>query len=598
MYKHILSLIVVLVMVACANDDNFKTEVLFDDGWHFVRIEDTLSESDSLQYIQGNIPAGAEEVTLPHSAKIEPLVVNDQWQGTCFYFKTLNLTEEDIQKRLALRFDGAMNVSNVWVNGEHVKTHQGGYLPFEVEIEGRIRVGENKIVVCLDNRDNETTGPVPLPILDYNTYGGLYRHVWLIKNDRVMITRHTAGYSDAGVVFRTLKINDDYANVYVQIDVKNIGSTDCDMLLDIEILDADGIEVEQCQIDTTVSVGERATLSRVLEIDDVQLWSPREPNLYTLKVSVREGEELLDRYEKRVGIRKIKIEEGKVYVNGEETELKGCRREQEYPYIGYALSDKAQWRDVWKIKESGYNYVHLSHCPHSEAFIEGCDAYGVMVIEQIPGYRYFGGKAFEAQALQSAKDMIRRDRNNPSILAWELAIEATMMPKTFTEAVAPMRDREAPGTYTVGPYEREYDIRSGTLGEEQVMFDYNRGSSLDICGDGVFDIFRMGKTGEEKIDGEPSRVKVSRLEDGPHMPQAKEKKDTKIYYGELLDHEGNRVSGEEGRVRWTVTGNANIVNPDSGMVKTVEERATEGVSKIVVEEYGDFSIRAEYVDNE
>ncbi|MCQ2235746.1 MAG: glycoside hydrolase family 2 protein [Bacteroidales bacterium] len=693
MNRLIVSLCSALLFTACATDDNYTTEVLFDNGWHFVRIDDTLSESDSLSYISGVIPVEADTVVLPHTPRIEPLFVNDQWQGTCFYFKRFQVSKEDISLRLSLRFDGAMNAADIWINGKHASSHLGGYLPFEVPLNEYINEGENVIVVCLDNRDNTTTGPTPLAILDFNTYGGLYRHVWLLKNDRLMLTRSTEGYSDAGVVFRTLNINDDFANVFVQTDVRNISSSDRNMLLDIDFIDEDGVIVSQCQIDTIIPAGQRATLARVVEIDDVQLWSPQWPNLYTLKISVREGEELLDVYCKKVGIRTLSLLDDKLYVNGKSLFLRGCNRHQEYPYIGYALSDRAQWRDAWNIKRAGFDFVRCSHYPPSEAFLEACDAYGIMVLDAILGWQYFGDKSFEAHALQSAKDLIRRDRNHPSILAWELSVDGAYMPKSFINAIAPIRDREAPSTYTAGsskygydiflesdiynvadtlkphivskygdiirqPRESEHDLLLNQVDavsdlHESIMmdskafadayytmYDYNRGYAIDHEYSGVSDIFRLPKyiyyhfatfraaEGEKfsypfthvvHDNGTNARVftnsnsvsdislfpvdsiasvKVYPLEDGPIMPSLQEFKDILIYHAELTDSLGHHVPNSNSMVQWNVSGSAYIVSPDLGLVQTVTESTMGGISSVVIEKYGDFTIKAECVDNE
>ncbi|MDO4462879.1 MAG: glycoside hydrolase family 2 TIM barrel-domain containing protein [Bacteroidia bacterium] len=604
--RFILSIISAIAFTACAIDDNFSTEVLFDDGWHFVLIDGELSESDSLSYISGVIPFAAKEVTLPHTPRIEPLVVNDQWQGTCFYFKGYEATKEDLQKRIALRFDAAMNIANVWINGKHAAMHMGGYLPFEVVISDYLQEGSNTIVVCLDNRDNDITGPVPLNILDYNTYGGLYRHVWLMKNDRIMITRPTEGYSDAGVVFRTINIYEDYAEVFVQTDIRNISPSERNMLLDIDIIDSDGLIISQCQIDTLIPANERATLARVIEVDDLHLWSTDSPNLYTLQVTLREGDEVLDVYRKRVGIRDIDIKDGNIYVNGNPLEIRGCNRYQEYPYVGFAISDKAQWRDAWLIKEAGYNLVRCWHYPPSESFIEACDAYGILVIDAIPGWQYFGGKAFEAHALQCVKDLIRRDRNHPSILAWELSIDGVTMPKSFLGAISTIRDREAPGTYTAGSSEVGYDICLNgyegasddkcVIADMPVMYDYNRGSTFDIDTCGVAYISRRLKNKRFKV-ATPG-VFHYMLEDGPIMSTLKESKDILVHYADMVDVNGDVVGNIDSSIKWSVVGDACIVDPKCELVKETTIPFVDGKTFVVLERYGDYTISWECIDNE
>ena len=135
---------------------------LFNDGWLFVRSD---------------------------TPRLEPLTVNNQWQGICYYAKKFMLPEALKGKLLFIRFDGAMNVADVWGNGKHLLTHTGGYLPFTVPLNSALETeAENTLLVRLDNRDNKITGPKPLRLLDFFTYGGLYLIVWRIIKYSLYIT--------------------------------------------------------------------------------------------------------------------------------------------------------------------------------------------------------------------------------------------------------------------------------------------------------------------------------------------------------------------------------------------------------------------------
>ena len=152
-----------------------STKKLFNDNWFFIRLgtNDTINESFLINAV--TIPKNWEKVTLPHTPRIEPLIVNDQWQGNCYYAKTFSISKYENRKHF-IKFESAMNVADVWVNGKHLKTHLGGYLPFTVDFSDIVRFDKpNFIVVKLDNKDNSTTGPKPLKKLDFNMYGGIYR---------------------------------------------------------------------------------------------------------------------------------------------------------------------------------------------------------------------------------------------------------------------------------------------------------------------------------------------------------------------------------------------------------------------------------------
>ena len=149
-------------------------EIALDSGWQFQRLGDG---------------SAATQVTLPHTTRIEPRVVNDQWQGVSVYSKSLAVPSSWSGKTVLLRIEAAMNVATVSLNGRPVATHLGGYLPFTIDLTKRLRFGaENRLVVELDNRDNRITGPKPLKDLDFNTYGGLYRGVRLIVKSAVHLS--------------------------------------------------------------------------------------------------------------------------------------------------------------------------------------------------------------------------------------------------------------------------------------------------------------------------------------------------------------------------------------------------------------------------
>ncbi|MCH1932226.1 glycoside hydrolase family 2, partial [Shewanella sp. A25] len=114
-----------------------------------------------------------------HTPRLEPAVVDDQWQGIAWYQKTLEAAPDWRNKVVQIRFEAAMNQADVWLNEQKVGSHLGGYLPFTLDLSSALRPGTNTFLVRLDNRDNAFTGPKPLHLLDFHTYCGLYRGVSL-----------------------------------------------------------------------------------------------------------------------------------------------------------------------------------------------------------------------------------------------------------------------------------------------------------------------------------------------------------------------------------------------------------------------------------
>jgi beta-galactosidase len=216
-----ISLILISILISSCNN---KTSgpippQLFNNDWQFI-----LS-ADSTEIFKSTVTLAWENVKLPHTPVIEPLIVNNQWQGIYWYRKDFSLPEELKDRNLFIRFEGAMNVAEVWINGVKKITHLGGYLPFVVDFTNEAKAGEtNQVIVKLDNRDNPITGPKPLKQLDFNMYGGLYRDVFLIIKNNVYISDPIfENTPDAGMFVTYPAVSKEKAIVRVQTHVKNTG---------------------------------------------------------------------------------------------------------------------------------------------------------------------------------------------------------------------------------------------------------------------------------------------------------------------------------------------------------------------------------------
>lgn len=149
-----LAFLMTLAICACHGDSaQFSENILFNDDWDFFRMDSSVCMSE-MQLINGTFPKQAIKVQLPHTSRIEPMVVNDQWQGTCYYLKRFTLNDTDKGLNLFLKFEGAMNIADVWLNGKHLSTHVGGFLPFCVNISDDVKYcTSNVLVVRLNNED-------------------------------------------------------------------------------------------------------------------------------------------------------------------------------------------------------------------------------------------------------------------------------------------------------------------------------------------------------------------------------------------------------------------------------------------------------------
>ncbi len=451
---NIYCIVLALLFVSCTAKKS--TKELFNDNWQFVISDASFNE------IQEN--ETWEPVSLPHTPFIEPKIVNDQWQGICWYKKTFTLPSSVKGQRLILRFEGAMNTSEFWVNGHKVKSHLGGFLPAVFDFTDlAMPGGENTIFVKLDNTDNPVTGPKPLEILDFSMYGGLYRDAFLlIKNPLHISDPILADKVASGGVFVTYpQVNNEIATVQVQTHVANFNDKSKSFTILNEIWEGDKKLISKMSTKNSLQPGSENEYTMQIEVEKPKLWSPQSPSLYTLITKIMANGRELDSEETIIGIRRIKIVDDKFIINGEEMFLRGVNRHQEYPYIGYALSNEAQYRDAYKIKSAGFDYVRLSHYPHSPAFMDACNELGLVVLDAILGWQYYTrDPEFQQQIFRTAHDMVRRDRNHPCVIAWEVSLNESWMDEWFIDELHRIAKEEYPGdqNYTAGWQEYGYDI--------------------------------------------------------------------------------------------------------------------------------------------
>lgn len=462
-----------LLLCTCALAQVQAATVSLNADWLFHRDEGGKVASAA------QVPAGAwTPVTLPHAARIEERVPVAPWQGTVFYKKNLKV-ELRPGERAILRFEAVMNVADVWLNGKHLGQHLGGYLPFAFDITDKLAPGAaNELVVRANNEDNPVTGPKPLKDLDYIQHGGIYRGVTLRVKPAVHITDEMLSNTPGGGgVFVTYPEADKKAAlVQVKAEVSNT-SNHARSVSVRHVLTWKGRQVAQAAQQLRLAAGERRHVTTPIRLAAPRLWSPQAPNLYQLTSTVRaQGAEDADVVTARIGVRRLAFEGGRLLLNGEPLTLRGVNRHQEYPYVGYALSEGADRRDALLIKRYGFDYVRLSHYPQSPAFMAAADELGLMVVPGIPGWQFHNpDPAFARQVLRTCTDMIRRDRNHPSVLAWECSLNETKMPDALLQGLHDTVHAEYPGDqafsagWVAAPYDIYLQARQHRLGSKHPL---------------------------------------------------------------------------------------------------------------------------------
>lgn len=391
-------------------------------------------------------------VSLPNGIETLPVEASGgiNYRGVVWYRKHFNLDDNFKSKRIVLYFEGIMGKSRIWVNGECVKEHFGGYLPIAVDITEYCKIDEeNLISVMADNSDDETYPPgKSQSVLDFCYFGGIYRDCWLYTTSDIYVTDPNMAdvVAGGGAYIHYSDVSDKSAKVNVALNVHNDGKPD-KMKLILELKDAEGKTVSKRNL--TFRADTDNCIKADLLVNSPKLWSPDTPYLYRLDVYVKETDGCVkDAFSKRLGIRSITFSPDKgLILNGKPfgRKLIGANRHQDYALVGNALSNSLHYRDALKLKNAGMDIIRNAHYPQDPAFMDACDELGLFVISNTPGWQFWNdAPLFRERIYSDIRNMIRRDRNRPSIIMWEPILNETNYPDYFAKRVHEIVKEEIP----------------------------------------------------------------------------------------------------------------------------------------------------------
>ena len=373
-----------------------RTAIAFNTGWIF----NEGSSPDLTRTLGKGAP-----VTLPHSAVELPFSYFDEaiYCRAFTYQKVLSRDPAWRGQEVWLVCDGAMADAVVYLNGEQLGAHKDGYTPFEVRLTDKLRDGENLLAIKIDGSENPDIPPFGGRI-DYLTYAGIYRDVWLKVTPPVSIGSVKIETPDALAVRKSVRVRADLANPQ---------SLSLDGVVTATLRDAKG---------TVIATASAPAAARVyLQMDGLEgihLWDLDSPSLYSLELALGD-----DRVTHNFGFRSAEFTPDGFRLNGRPVKLRGLNRHQSFPYAGYALGRAAQERDAEILKhELHVNIVRTSHYPQSTYFLDACDRLGLLVLEEIPGWQHIGGDAWKAESIANVRRMITRDWNHPAIILWGVRI--------------------------------------------------------------------------------------------------------------------------------------------------------------------------------
>lgn len=414
-----------------------RRRISMDGMWKFHLDERSIGEKEG--WMDG-IP-GEEMIPVPasfqdfYTEKDIREYTGDFWYETDFF-----VPGEWEGREILLRFGAATHRASVYVNGILITEHEGGFLPFSAKVTTVVRYDSyNKVVVKVNNELNCTNLPcgetitlpngkkMSKPYFDFFNYAGLQRSVYLLALPGESIVDFDLDYAIHG------------KNAEVSYQVRTNG----EHAVQLELLDAEG----SC-------VAQKDGKEGVLYVENAHLWQVRNAYLYRLRIRIMDGEELIDEYEQEIGIRTVKVEGTDILINGEPVYLKGFGKHEDSDIVGRGFSIGIMKRDFELMKWIGANSFRTSHYPYSEEIYQMADREGFLIIDEVPAVGMFQslmnfmeastGKQtafFEKETtpvllkahLRAIEEMIARDKNHPSVVAWSLLNE----PETTNEAAVP-----------------------------------------------------------------------------------------------------------------------------------------------------------------
>ena len=403
--------------------------------------KDTVIDYTDVKSSTAFFPPDWKEVNLPHDWCVEGTFVHDNSLGSqpaCsgylpvgigFYRKEFEIPESDKGKKISIEFDGIFRNSTVWVNGHLLGNHPSGYTPSNYDLTDVLRYGNegrNVILVKVDATQPEGW---------WYEGCGIYRHVWLIKTDRLHVARF-------GTYVTTPSVSVAEAIVSIKTTLKNEYKVAKNITLISKIIDKKGIVLDTKTTSQSVPPFEHAEIAQTGAIKNPMLWSPETPNLYKIMTEVSENGNIVDTYETTFGVRTVEINRNGVFLNGKLYPVKGTCNHQDFAGIGVALPNKINWYKLKLLKEMGSNGYRCSHHPPTPELLDMCDSMGMLVLDE---NRHLSSSE---ENLKDWETILYRDRNHPSIFMWSMeneeAIQGTVMGARILETLVETTHRLDP----------------------------------------------------------------------------------------------------------------------------------------------------------
>ena len=406
-----------LALLAALGAAGAERRSSFDENWKFLKGDASAAEQPAFD------DKAWRTLDLPHDWAIEgpfdvtfgPSTGGLPISGTGWYRKHFTVPAADKGKFHSIEFDGAMSNSTVWLNGHELGGRPYGYSSFEFDLTPDLKFGADNVVAVRLVPEEASSRWYP--------GAGIYRNVWLVTTGPV----HVAHW---GTYVITPEVSEASATVSVKSEIRNRNAQPASARVETAILDAAGKQV--AVLTAGVRIAAQGSISIIADVKVAQprRWDVNQPYLYQAVTTLRSGTQVLDRYVTPFGIRGIEFNRDKGFLlNGRVLKLNGVCDHHDLGALGAAVNRRATERQLEILKGMGVNALRTSHNPPSPEMLEACDRMGILVMDEafdmwrIPKVRNGYAKYFDQWGERDMRDLVRRDRNHPSVILWSIGNE-------------------------------------------------------------------------------------------------------------------------------------------------------------------------------
>lgn len=400
MRRYFLILMLLIGSVAA----NARSVYSLNDGWQFFFKLETSSDY-------------ARHISLPHTWNLDALAgKGDYLQTIANYTRNFFVPNDWSNKRLFVKFYGVQSIADVFVNGHHAGEHRGGWTAFTFEITPFLKYGEdNSLVVVVNNSYQNDILPTSSEI---NLYGGIYRDVELIVTERTTVS--PLYYGSDGILVHQNNITDTAVDATAAVYVTAIEDKSCDMTITVQAPSGETVFSRFMK----ARIEPNTPINIPFRIDEPLLWSPEEPNLYTVNIGIGPRQE--DVVSVVTGFRKIEYSTTALKINGKVTPINGVTLYHDRAAIGSALRTRHYDEDLEQIRDIGANAIRSVTAPHAQYLYDCCDQNGTLVWIDTPFTRapylsdvfYYSTDKFKQNGLQQMREVIIQNYNHPSVVMW------------------------------------------------------------------------------------------------------------------------------------------------------------------------------------